>query len=102
MEFLAQHVEKNGGRAACFISQSTPKELQEYISSKCHTHIMDLKNPEEVEKWLNTAKTNHGEILAVVHVTGKLYEISKLTELSRAKWEELIEKFISKIGRAHV
>jgi NAD(P)-dependent dehydrogenase (short-subunit alcohol dehydrogenase family) len=95
VEFLAQHVEKNGGRAACFISQSTPKELQEYISSKCHTHIMDLKNPEEVEKWLNTAKTNHGEILAVVHVTGKLYEISKLTELSRAKWEELIEKFIS-------
>ena len=95
VEFLAQHVEKNGGRAACFISQSTPKELQEYISSKCHTHIMDLKNPEEVEKWLNTAKTNHGEILAVVHVTGKLPEISKLTELSRAKWEELIEKFIS-------
>jgi len=40
---------------------------------------MDLKNPEEVEKWLNTAKTNHGEILAVVHVTGKLPEISKLT-----------------------
>ena len=95
VEFLAQHVEKNGGRSACFISQSTPKELQEYISSKCHTHIMDLKNPEEVEQWLNTAKTNHGEILAVVHVTGKLPEISKLTELSRAKWEELTEKFIS-------
>ena len=95
VEFLAQHVEKNGGRAACFISQSTPKELQEYISSKCHTHIMDLKNPEEVEKWLNTAKTNHGEILAVVHVTGKLPEISKLIELSRVKWEALTEKFIS-------
>jgi len=93
--FLAQHIEKNGGRAACFISQSTPTELQEYISDKCHTHIMDIKNPEEVEKWLNTAKTNHGEILAVVHVTGKLPEISKLTELSRAKWEELTEKFIS-------
>ncbi len=95
VEFLAQHVEKNGGKAACFISESTPKELQEHISSKCHTHIMDLKNPEEVEKWLNTAKTNHGEILAVVHVTGKLPEISKLTELSRAKWDELTEKFIS-------
>jgi len=95
VEFLAQHVEKNGGRAACFISQSTPTELQEYISDKCHSHIMDIKNPEEVEKWLNTAKTNHGEILAVVHVTGKLPEISKLTELSRAKWEALTEKFIS-------
>ena len=93
--FLAQHIEKNGGRAACFISESTPKELQEHISSKCHTHIFDIKNPEEVEKWLNTAKTNHGEILAVVHVTGKLPEISKLTELSRTAWEELVEKFIS-------
>ena len=30
-----------------------------------HSHIFDIKNPEEVEKWLNTAKTNHGEILAV-------------------------------------
>jgi len=95
VEFLAQHVEKNGGKAACFISQSTPTELQEYISGKCHSHIMDIKNPEEVEKWLNTAKTNHGEILAVIHVTGKFPEISKLTELSRAKWEELTEKFIS-------
>jgi len=93
--FLAQHVEKNGGRAACFISQSIPKELQEHISSKCHSHIFDIKNPEEVEKWLNTAKTNHGEILAVVHVTGKLPEISKLTELTRTAWEELVEKFIS-------
>ena len=93
--FLAQHVEKNGGRAACFISQSIPKELQEHISSKCHSHIFDIKNPEEVEKWLNTAKTNHGEILAVVHVTGKLPEISKLTELTRTAWDELVEKFIS-------
>ena len=95
VEFLAQHVEKNGGKVACFISQSTPTELQEYISGKFHSHIVDIKNPEEVERWLNTAKTNIGEILAVVHVTGKLPEISKLTELSRAGWEELTEKFIS-------
>jgi len=95
VEFLAQHIEKNGGKVACFISQSTPKELQEHISDKCHSHIMDIKNPEEIEKWLNTAKTNHGEILAVIHVTGKLPEISKLIELPRVKWEELTEKFIS-------
>ena len=95
VEFLAQHVEKNGGKVACFISQSTPKALQEYISGKFHSHVIDIKNPEEVEKWLNTAKTNIGEILAVVHVTGKLPEISKLTELTRVEWEELTEKFIS-------
>ena len=95
VEFLAQHVEKNGGKVACFISQSTPTDLQEYISGKFHSHVVDIKNPDEVERWLNTAKTNIGEILAVIHVTGKLPELSKLTELTRAGWEELTEKFIS-------
>ena len=71
VEFLAQHVEKNGGKVACFISQSTPTDLQEYISGKFHSHVVDITNPEEVERWLNTAKTNIGEILAVVHATGK-------------------------------
>ncbi|MCS5528916.1 MAG: SDR family NAD(P)-dependent oxidoreductase [Nitrosopumilus sp.] len=95
VEFLAQHVEKNGGKVACFISQSTPTEVQEHISSKFHSHVVDITNPEEVQRWLNTAKTNLGEILGVVHVTGKLPEIGKLTELSRAGWEELVAKFIS-------
>ena len=95
VEYLAQHVEKNGGKVACFISESTPKDLQEYISGKFHSHVFDIKNPEEVEKWLNTAKTNIGEILGVIHITGKLPEISKITELTREGWEELIEKFIT-------
>ena len=95
VQFLAQHVEKNGGKVACFISQSTPKEVQESISSKFHSHIVDITNPEEVQRWLNTAKTNLGEILGVIHVTGKLPEIGKLTELNRAGWEELVAKFIS-------
>ena len=95
VEYLANHVTKNGGKVACFISESTPKELQEYISGKFHSHLVNLKNPDEVQKWLNTAQTNIGSILAVVHVTGKLPSIAKLTELSRAKWQELIEKFIT-------
>ena len=95
VEFLAQHIKKNGGKVACFISQSTPKDLQEYISGKFHSHIVDIKNPDEVGKWLNTAKTNIGEILGVIHITGKLPELSKLTELSRTEWEALTEKFIS-------
>ncbi|MFB5622752.1 MAG: SDR family NAD(P)-dependent oxidoreductase, partial [Nitrosarchaeum sp.] len=66
VEYLAQHVIKNGGKVACFISESTPKELQEYISSKFHSHIVNIKNPDEVQKWLNTANTNLGSILAVV------------------------------------
>jgi len=95
VEFLAQHIEKNGGKVACFISQSTPKEVQESISSKFHSHIVDITNPEEVQRWLNTAKTNLGDILGVIHVTGKLPEIGKLTELNRPGWEELVAKFIS-------
>jgi len=95
VEFLAVHVEKNGGKVACFISQSTPTELQEYISGKFHSHVVDIKNPEEVQKWLNTASTNIGEIIAVIHITGKLPEITKLTELTRARWDELTDKFIS-------
>ena len=98
VEFLAQHVEKNGGKVACFISQTTPTDLQEHISGKFHSHVVDIRNPEEVERWLNTAKTNIGEILAVIHVTGKLPEISKLTELTRTGWEELTDKFISTPG----
>ncbi|RMW36509.1 MAG: SDR family NAD(P)-dependent oxidoreductase [Nitrosopumilus sp.] len=95
VEFLASHVEKNGGKVACFISQSTPQEIQDSISGKFHSHVVDIKNPDEVERWLNTAKTNIGEILAVVHVTGKLPEVGNLTELTRAGWEELVAKFIS-------
>ncbi|QUC65172.1 SDR family NAD(P)-dependent oxidoreductase [Nitrosopumilus sp. K4] len=95
VEYLAQHVEKNGGKVACFISESTPQELQEYISGKFHSHIINIKNPEEVSRWLNTANTNLGKILGVIHVTGKIPEVPKLTELSRAEWDELIEKFIT-------
>ncbi|MFM9874777.1 MAG: SDR family oxidoreductase [Nitrosarchaeum sp.] len=95
VEYLAAHVTKNGGKVACFISESTPKELQDQISSKFHSHIVNLKDPNEVQRWLNTANTNLGNILAVVHSTGKLPNISKLTELTRAKWQELIEKFIT-------
>lgn len=95
VEFLAQHVEKNGGKVACFISQTTPTDIQEYISSKFHSHIVDIRNSEEVQKWLNTAKTNIGEILGVIHITGKLSDGLKLTESSHAEWEALTEKFIS-------
>ncbi|MBA4464265.1 MAG: SDR family NAD(P)-dependent oxidoreductase [Nitrosopumilaceae archaeon] len=95
VKFLASHVEKNGGKSACFISESTPKEIQDDISASCHSHIVDIKNPEEVQRWLNTAKTNLGEVLAVVHLTGKLPQIGKLTELNRSGWEELIAKFIT-------
>ena len=95
IEFLAAHVERNGGKAVCFISDKTPKELQESISGKYHAHVVDIKNPDEVKKWLNTAKTNVGDVLAVIHVTGKVPEIEKITDSSRTEWEDLVDKFIN-------
>ena len=94
-EYLAQHVEKNGGKAVCIISEDTPKELQDSISGKFHSHVSDLKNPEEIQRWLETASKNMGEIIAVVNITGKVPEFSKLIDLSRKEWDALVDKFIN-------
>ena len=94
-EYLAQHVEKNGGKAICIISQDTPKDLQGSISGKFHSHVADLKNPEEIQRWLETASKNMGEIIAIVNITGKVPEFSKLIELTRKEWDNLVDKFIN-------
>ena len=88
-KFFAQHVEKNGGKVACFISQTTPTDVQESIGSKFHSRSRHFKSRRS-SRWLNTAKTNLGDILGVIHVTGKLPDVGKLTELNRAGWEELV------------
>ena len=94
-EFLATYVEKNGGKAVCIISDKVPKELQELISRKFHSHVSDLKNPQEIERWIEAASKNMGEIIAMVHLTGKIPEFSKLIELSRKEWDDLVDKFIN-------
>lgn len=94
VEFLAQNIEKNGGKAVCLISDSCSKEIQESISSKFHSHIINLKNPEEIDRLMEAAK-GQGEIAAVVNITGNLPQISKLVELSRKEWDELVDKFIN-------
>jgi len=95
VEYLAQNVEKNGGKAVCIISENTPKELQDSISGKFHSHVSNLKNPDDIDKLLETASQKMGEISAVVHVTGKIPEFSKLIDLSRKQWEDLVDKFIN-------
>lgn len=95
VEHLAQYVEKNGGKAVCIISESTPKPLQDSISKKFHSHVSNLKDPKEIQRWLEAASKNMGEVLAVIHVTGKVPEFSKLIELSRKQWDDLVDKFIN-------
>ncbi len=93
-EFLAQHVEKNGGKAVCFISKETPKELQDSISSKFHSHVINFKSQEEVQRWLNTAKTV-GKLSTLVYITGKVPSDLKIINLSRKGWDDLVDKFIN-------
>ena len=94
-EFLAKYVEDNGGKAVCIISEDAPKDLQDSISGKFHSHVSNLKNPDEVQGWLDKASKNMGDIIAVVHITGKVPSFSKLIELSRSEWDNLVAKFIN-------
>jgi NAD(P)-dependent dehydrogenase (short-subunit alcohol dehydrogenase family) len=94
IEFLAQHVEKNGGKAICLISDKVQKKFQDSVLNKFHSHVINLKDPDEVARGFERAKTQ-GEIIATVHVTGKVPEISKLIELSRQQWDDLVDQFIN-------
>ncbi len=94
VEFLAQNIEKNGGKAVCLISDSCSKEIQDSISSKFHSHTINLKNPEEIDRCIEAAKSQ-GQIAAVINITGNFPQISKLVELSRKEWDDLVDKFIN-------
>jgi NAD(P)-dependent dehydrogenase (short-subunit alcohol dehydrogenase family) len=93
-EFLAQHIEKNGGKAVCLISETTPKELQTSISSKFHSHTVNLANADEVHRWLTAAK-NMGRFATLVYLTGKVPSNIKIIELTRKDWNNLVDKFIN-------
>ena len=93
-EEIAANVESNGGKAICFISDKCTKEIQDSITNKFHSHVIDFSKNEEITRWFNTAKTK-GDIEVCIHITGKVPSISKLTELSRNKWDELTNKFIN-------
>lgn len=95
VEALAAHVEAHGGKVGCFISNSAREDVREHISGKFHSHVVDIQNPEEVARWLATARTHLGDILGVVHLTGRLPEIPEMTALSRSEWDGLVAKFIT-------
>ena len=93
-EEIAANVQSNGGQAICFISDKCSKEIQDSISNKFHSHVIDFSKNEEITRWFNTAKSK-GDIETFIHITGKVPSISKLTELSRHQWDELTNKFIN-------
>lgn len=92
--FLAHHVERNGAKAVCVVSSQSAAEYQTEISSKFHTHVANLRNPDDVQRWLSAAK-NLGKMAAVVHLTGKVPQDTKIMELSRRSWDGLVDKFVN-------
>jgi hypothetical protein len=56
--------------------------------------VIDFSKNEEITRWFNTAKSK-GDIEVFIHITGKVPNISRLTELSRKEWDELTNKFIN-------
>lgn len=94
IEFLAQNIENNGGKTIILISQTSIKQAEERLS-KFHSHVMDITNQENMQRMLNTATQKIGPINAVIYVTGKLPQVSKLTEVSRQQWDVLVDKFIN-------
>ena len=93
-EFLAQHVEKNGGKAVCLISEKTPKEFKDRLISKFHAHTVNLESPDEVKRWLEATK-NLGKFTILVYLTGKVPANLKIIELTRKNWDGLVDKFIN-------
>ena len=93
-EEIASNIELNGGKAICFISNKCSQNVQDSLTNKFHSHVIDFSNNEEIERWFNTAKSK-GEIEIFIHITGKVPTISKFTELSRNDWDGLTNKFIN-------
>ena len=93
-EEIAANIESNGGQAICFISDKCSKEVQDSITNKFHSHVIDFSKNEEITRWFNTAKSK-GDIEVFIHITGKIPNISRLTELSRKEWDGLTNKFIN-------
>lgn len=94
VEQLATYVEQNGGKSVCFISNRVPEQLHNSISKKFHSHVIDLTNPAEVKKWLDTSK-KVGNAELFVHMTGNVPDVEKFTSLSRKNWDELVDKFVN-------
>ena len=92
---MARHIENDcGGSAVCFVSASAPSETAEDIAKAVHSHVIDLSDPAEVSRWFDTAQRKRGRILGAVHHTGRVPDIPKMTQITRAEWDELVEKFI--------
>lgn len=94
LEFLAQSIQQAGGKVVLLFSKSITEKIKERLS-KFHSHTINLANQEDVRKMFKTASEKIGPISMIIHVTGKLPLFQKITEVSRAQWDSLVDKFIN-------
>ncbi len=92
--FLVSMWKKTEGKAVCFISESTPKEFQEQISSKFHSHVVNLKKAGRDAKMAKCRK-KHGQS---VHHNSHHRQSSTESQdngIVRKEWDDLVDKFIN-------
>ena len=92
---LAQHIIKFGGKAVLLMPESTPKSISDTLS-EFHSHYIDMDDTAQLRRWFGTAAIKMGEIRSIVHMTGDLPDIDKITQMSRAEWDGLVDKFINR------
>jgi NADP-dependent 3-hydroxy acid dehydrogenase YdfG len=92
-QFVASHIEKNGGKAILLISDKTPQEIRSEIA-KFHSHVVNLSNQDEVNRWLAAAK-NMGRFAGLIYLTGNLAADTKIIDLTRKNWDGLVDKFVN-------
>lgn len=92
---LAQHIIKFGGNVVLLMSKSIPKSISDTLS-EYHSHYIDMNDTAQLRRWFGTAAIKMGKIRSIVHMTGDLPDIGKITQMSRAEWDGLVDKFINR------
>lgn len=95
LEGMIARIEGSNGKPVCFVSEGTPKDIQEKITSKHHSHVIDISDPGELSRWFATAGSKVGRVCCVVHMTGSVPHQKELTGLDRPGWDRLVERFIT-------
>lgn len=85
---IAERIIAEGGIVACF-SRSTPKWIEKYSEDQVYWEPVDLKNKEELKKFVNSVFKKYKHIDGLVNNAGINYD-SILTTMQEDKIHEII------------
>ena len=85
---IAERIIAEGGIVACF-SRSTPKWIEKYSEDQVYWESVDLKNKEELKKFVNSVFKKYKHIDGLVNNAGINYD-SILTTMQEDKIHEII------------